>query len=88
MNQRNIRFIREDYIEHFDKRKKRKAPIKKSEKAQSPFTLTSINNHPSTTPSHQENTPSHQENTPRPQRKRPKAPKTAPHPLETTQKCP
>jgi hypothetical protein len=47
------------YIEHFDKRKKRKAPIKKSEKAPSAFTLTSINNHPSTTQGRKENAPKH-----------------------------
>ena len=52
------------YIEHFDKRKERKAPIKKSEKAPSAFTLASIYDHSNTTP--------------RPQRKRPKAPKNSP----------
>ena len=53
------------YIEHFDKRKERKAPIKKSEKAPSVFTLASINNHPSTTQGRKENAPTPPKNSPK-----------------------
>jgi hypothetical protein len=66
------------YIEHFDKRKERKAPIKKSEKAPSPFTLASIHNCPITIPKPLRKRPNHPKTSQNHSKNKPKSPQNRP----------